>query len=166
MLSAPESLAAHHKIDTFDSGVASLDDWLKRRATQNQVSGASRTFVVGDNDVVVAYYALASSAIAPALTPGRFRRNMPDPIPVVVLARLAISLSHQGKGLGRALFQDAARRVVYAAETIGIRGLLVHAISEEAKAFYLRLGLELSSLEPMTLMTTVADLRAALIESC
>lgn len=162
MLSAPEPLATHHIIDAFDSGVPTLDDWLKRRATQNQASGASRTFVVCDNDTAIAYYALASSAIAPAATPGRFRRNMPDPIPVVVLARLAISRSHQGKGLGRALFQDAAQRVIYAAETIGIRGLLVHAISEEAKAFYLRLGLELSPIEPMTLMTTVADLRAAL----
>ena len=164
MLSAPEPLATHHDINAFDSSVSSLDDWLNRRATQNQASGASRTFVVCDDKTAVAYYALASSAIAPAATPERFRRNMPDPIPVVVLARLAISRPHQGKGLGRALFQDAARRVVNAAETIGIRGLLVHAISEEAKAFYLRLGLERSPLEPMTLMTTVADLRAALTE--
>ena len=164
MLSAPEPLAAHHTIDAFDSGVSSLDNWLKRRATQNQASGASRTFAVCDDHTVVAYYALASSAIAPAATPALFRRNMPDPIPVVVLARLAISRSHQGKGLGRASFQDAAWRVVNAAETIGIRGLLIHAISEEAKAFYLRLGLERSPLEPMTLMTTVADLRAALTE--
>lgn len=162
MLSAPEPLAVHHEIEAFDSGVSSLNDWLKRRATQNQASGASRTFVVCDSKAVVAYYALASSAIAPAATPGRFRRNMPDPIPVVVVARLAISRSHQGKGIGRALFQDAAQRVIHAAETIGIRGVLVHAISDEAKAFYLRLGLELSPLEPMTLMTTVADLRAAL----
>ena len=87
---------------------------------------------------------------------------MPDPIPVIVLGRLAIARSHQGRGLGRALFQDAARRVIYAAETIGIRGLLVHAISEEAKAFYLQLGLDPSPLEPTTLMTTVTDLRAAL----
>ena len=164
MLSAPKRLATHREVDAFESGVSSLDEWLKRRATQNQASGASRTFVVCDDHTVVAYYALASSAIAPAATPGRFRRNMPDPIPVIVLARLAISRSHQGKGLGRALFQDAARRVVHAAETIGIRGLLVHAISDQAKAFYLRLGLELSPIEPMTLMTTVADLRAALTE--
>jgi GNAT superfamily N-acetyltransferase len=87
---------------------------------------------------------------------------MPDPIPVVVLGRLAVARSHQGQGLGRALFRDAGLRVVYAAETIGIRGLLVHALDEDAKAFYLRLGLEVSPLEPMTLMTTVADLRAAL----
>ena len=87
---------------------------------------------------------------------------MPDPIPVVVLARLAISRSHQGQGLGRALFQDAARRVIHASELIGVRGLLAHAISDDAKAFYLRLGLDQSPLDPMTLMTTVADLKAAL----
>jgi len=161
-LSAPEPLSAHHRIDGFDSGVPSLDDWLRRRAGQNQASGATRTFVSCNDGRVVAYYALASSAVAPAAAPGRFRRNMPDPIPVVVLARLAISRSHQGQGLGRALFQDAARRVIHAAELIGIRGLLVHAISEDAKAFYLRLGLDQSPLDPMTLMTTVADLEAAL----
>jgi len=87
---------------------------------------------------------------------------MPDPVPVVVLARLAVARNHQGRGLGRALFQDAAKRIVHAAETIGIRGVLVHALSEEARAFYLSLGLEPSPLEPMTLMTTVADLRVAL----
>ena len=87
---------------------------------------------------------------------------MPDPVPVVVLGRLAIARSHQRHGLGRALFQDAARRVMHAADAIGIRALLVHALSDEAKAFYLRLGLDASPLDPMTLMVTVADLRAAL----
>ena len=104
MLCAPEPLTALHHIEAFDSGVSALDDWLQRRAAQNQASGASRTFVVTDDKVVIAYYALASSAVAPVLTPGRFRRNMPDPIPVVVLARLAVARSHHGKGLGRALF--------------------------------------------------------------
>lgn len=162
MLSAPEPLANHHELAAFDSGTASLDEWLKRRAAENQVSGASRTFVVSDDKKVVGYYALASSAVALAAAPGRFRRNMPDPIPVVVLGRLAVARSHQGQGLGRALFRDAGLRLVHAAETIGIRGLLVHALDEEAKTFYLRLGLEVSPLEPMTLMVTVADLRAAL----
>ncbi len=161
-MQAPEPLTAEHSLDGFNSGVSSLDDWLKRRAQQNQTSGASRTFVVCESRVVVAYYALAASSVAPDAAPGRFRRNMPDPIPVVVLARLAIAQSRQGLGLGRALFQDAAHRVIHAADTIGIRGLLVHAISEEAKAFYLRLGLDPSPLEPMTLMTTVAGLRATL----
>ena len=162
MLSAPEPLSAHHRIDAFDCGVPSLDDWLKRRALRNQVGGASRTFVACEDGAVAGYYALASSAVAPTAATGRFRRNMPDPIPVVVLARLAVARSHQGHGLGRALFQDAARRVIHAADAIGIRGLLVHAISDEAKAFYLGLGLDASPLESMTLMTTLADLRAAL----
>lgn len=162
MLQFPEPLTAQHALGGFDSGVASLDDWLRRRALHNQGSGASRTFVVCDAGQVVAYYALAASAVAPDAAPGRFRRNMPDPIPVVVLARLAITHDHQGRGLGRALFQDAANRVIHAADGIGIRGLLVHAISEEAKAFYVRLGLDPSPLEPMTLMTTVADLKATM----
>jgi len=162
MLSAPTLLAAQHRIDDFDSGVPSLDDWLKRRAAMNQVSGASRTFVVCEGNAAVGYYALASSAISVEAAPGRFRRNMPDPIPVVMLARLAVARSHHGQGLGRALFQDAARRVIQAADAIGIRGMIVHALSNEAKVFYLRLGLDPSPLEPMTLMVTLAELRASI----
>jgi GNAT superfamily N-acetyltransferase len=161
-VSEPAPLASHHLFEFFECGVPSLDQWLKRRAWQNQLSGASRTFVcAAPSGQVVAYYALASSAIAPAAATGRFRRNMPDPVPVVVLARLAITRDYQSQGLGRALFQDAARRVLHAGDAIGVRGLIVHALSEEAKAFYLTLGLEPSPLEPMTLMTTMADLRAA-----
>lgn len=162
MLRAPELLTADHELAAFESGVPSLDDWLRRRALQNQASGASRTFVACEAAHVVAYYALAAGAVAPDATPGRFRRNMPDPIPVAVLGRLAIAKSRQGKGLGRAMFRDAGQRVVHAADSIGIRGLLVHAISAEAKAFYISLGLDTSPLEPMTLMATVADLKAAL----
>ena len=162
MLSGPELLASHHQIAAFDSGAPSLDDWLKRRALQNQISGASRTFVTCESGQVVGYYALSSSAVAPAAAPGRFRRNMPDPIPVVVLGRLAVAKSCHGTGLGRALFQDAARRVIHASTAIGIRGLLVHALNEEAKAFYLRLGLNESPVEPLTLMATIADLKEAM----
>ena len=161
MLRAPEPLNPDHAIAGFDCGVMSLNTWLERRAAANQVSGGSRTFVVCEGTKVVGYYALASSAVAPAAAPGRFRRNMPDPVPVVVLGRLAVATSHHGQGLGRALFQDAALRVVHAADAIGIRGMVVHALSEGAKAFYLGLGLDESPLDPMTLMVTVADLRAA-----
>lgn len=161
MLSVPEPLNPDHDIAGFDCGVASLNAWLERRAAANQVSGASRTFVVCEGGKVVGYYALASSAVVPAAAPGRFRRNMPDPVPVVVLGRLAVATSHRGQGIGRALFQDAALRVIHAADAIGIRGLVVHALSEEARDFYLRLGLDESPLDPMTLMVTIADLRAA-----
>ncbi len=162
MLTAPEPLGAHHTLDHFDSGAVSLDGWLKRRAMANQASGASRSYVVADDSQIVGYYALASHAVAAVAATGRVRRNMPDPIPVVGLGRLAIARTHQGQGLSRALFQDAARRVMHAADTIGIRALLVHALSEDAKAFYLRLGLDPSPLDPMTLMVTLADLQAAI----
>lgn len=162
MLTAPEPLSRDHEVAGFSCGEASLDDWLTRRANANQVSGATRTFVVQDQKAVVAYYALASSAVAVASAAGRFKRNMPDPIPVVVLARLAVAQSHHGRGSGRALFQDAARRVLHAAASVGIRGLIVHALSDAAVAFYRRLGLEPSPLDPRTLMVTLSDLREAL----
>ena len=162
MPTAPEPLSGHHQTSDFSCGVAALDDWLKRRAAANQATGASRTFVVCEGAAVVAYYALASSAVTSAGTPGRFSRNIPDPIPVVVLGRLAIVESHQKCGLGRALFQDVARRVLHAASDIGIRGILVHALSDKAKTFYLHLGFEASPLDPMTLMVTLTDLRQAI----
>ena len=161
-LSAPEPLADHHQLAAFNSGVPVLDDWLRRRARANQVSGASRSFVVCADEAVIGYYALASGAVDAAAAPGRFRRNMPEPIPVAVLGRLAVDHAHHGKGIGRALFRDSALRVMQAAEAIGIRGMLVHAVSEEAKAFYLALGLSESPLEPMTLMVTLSELRTSL----
>lgn len=161
-LSAPEPLAAHHDTAAFACGVDGLDHWLKQRALKNQVSGASRTFVVCEGRRVVAYYALASSAVTVESATGRVRRNMPDPIPVVVLGRLAIDQSIQGNGMGRALVRDACLRVIAAADAIGIRGMIVHALSESAQAFYERVGFEPSPLDPMTLMATIADLREGL----
>jgi GNAT superfamily N-acetyltransferase len=139
-----------------------LDDWLRRRARANQLSGASRTYGVSDDNRVVGYYALASGAVAIEVVPGRFRRNMPNPVPIVILGRLAIDRAWQGRGLGRGLFRDAAQRVVQAADAIGIRGILVHAISEQARKFYLALGFDECPRQPMMLVVTLADLRAAL----
>jgi len=161
-LTAPEPINETHEIELFDSGVAALDNWLKRRARGNQASGASRTYVVCEQNRVVAYYALAAGGVDIDAAPGRVRRNMPDPVPVSVLGRLAIERAYQKRGLGRALMQDASKRVLQAADLIGIRGIVVHAISEDAKAFYLALGFEVSPLQPMTLMATLADLKALL----
>lgn len=108
------------------------------------------------------YYALCSGAVTAASTPGKFRRNMPDPIPVILLARLAVDRTFQGRGIGRALFRDAARRVVGASDVIGVRGVVVHAISDAARDFYLSLGFDLCTHEPMTLVVTLSDLRATL----
>ncbi|MCC6587351.1 MAG: GNAT family N-acetyltransferase [Bryobacterales bacterium] len=162
-LSAPEPLASNHELGSFNSGDDTLDEWLRRRAGANQISGATRTYVVcAEARRVAAYYALASGVVAAVNAPGRFRRNMPDPIPVVVLARLAVDREWQGKGLGRALVRDAAERVARAAEVVGIRGIVVHAVSENAKRFYESLGFTGSQHEPMTLMITLADVRAVL----
>jgi len=161
-LSPPEPLAVDHQLDIFDSGEPSLDDWLKRRARANQVSGAFRTYVACQGKRVVGYYALASGAIAQTGAPRKFRRSMPDPIPVVVLARLALDRNYQGRGLGRAMFRDAAGRVAQAADTIGIRGIVVDAISDEARRFYIALGFDPSPSEKMTLLVTLRDIRATL----
>jgi predicted N-acetyltransferase YhbS len=159
---APEPLGAQHRVEEFDCGSQSLNDWLRKQALRNQASGAARTFVACDDDRVIAYYALASSAVAIDTATGKLRRNMPDPIPVVVLGRLAVDVAYQGRGLGRALLRDAGRRVLFAGNEIGIRGLLAHALDENAKNFYRRLGFDPSPLDPMTLMITLADLRASL----
>jgi GNAT superfamily N-acetyltransferase len=158
-LSPPEPLADRHALGGFRSGEPSLDDWLQRRARANQASGAWRTYIVCEGQRVIGYYALASGVVAVEIAPGRFRRNMPNPIPVAVLARLAVDRDRQGRGIGRALFRDAARRVAHAADSIGIRGIVVHAISEEAKSFYVALGFDPNPREPMTLMATLSDVR-------
>jgi GNAT superfamily N-acetyltransferase len=161
-LRAPEPLAESHDCSGFDCGRPSLNHWLLKRALRNQVAGASRTFVVCDSERVVAYYALASGAVAAKDATGRLRRNMPDPIPVVLLARLAVDHRYQQRGLSRALVQDAGRRIVAAADLIGIRGLLVYALDDSARGFYEHLGFDPSPLDPMTLMITLSDLRATL----
>ena len=161
-LRAPVALTEAHDCSGFDCGRPTLNQWLTQRALRNQFAGASRTYVACDPVRVFAYYALASGAVAARKATGRFQRNMPDPIPVVVLARLAVDLGYQGRGLSRALLQDAGRRVMSAADAIGIRGLLVHALDDAARGLYEHLGFDPSPLDPMTLMITLSDLRASL----
>jgi len=161
-IGAPEKLRPDHDLSSFDSGTPVLDDWLRRRALPNQESGASRTYVVCAGRRVVGYYALAAGAIAQGEATGRTRRNMPDPVPVMVIGRLAIDSGFQGRGLGRALLRDAVLRTLQAADIAGIRAMLVHAISEDAKRFYERCGFRPSPVDPMTLMITMRDARQAL----
>jgi GNAT superfamily N-acetyltransferase len=156
-VSAPEPLKAGHDLKDFDSGVPALDDWLKRRAVANEAGGASRTYVIQAGGRIVGYYALAGGAVAAADATGRVRRNMPDPIPVMVLGRLAVDKAYQNRGLGRGLLRDAIVRTVQAAGIAGIRAILVHAISDEAKEFYEDCGFSPSPVNPMTLMISVAD---------
>ena len=154
---APVPLAADHELEEFNSGTPPLDEWLKRRARQNEASGASRTYVIAEGRRVVGYYGLAAGSVLHVAATGRVRRNMPDPVPVALLGRLAVDRQWQGKGLGAALLRDAVLRVIGAAETIGVRAILVHTISDEAKAFYEHWGFRPSATDPMTLMITVEE---------
>lgn len=153
LLSAPQPLAATHRLDGFTCGETSLDDWLKRRAMANQLSGASRTFVVTDQaGRVHGYYAMAAGAVSHQTTTSAVRRNMPDPVPVIILARLAVDHRAQGLRLGGALLQDAVHRAVAVSQNAGVRALIVHALHDRAKAFYEHYGFQASPLHPMTLM--------------
>ncbi len=150
---APEPLADAHSVDGFDCGERTLDDWLKRRALANQFSGASRTFVVVDQEGrVCAYYAMAAGAVSHQMATSKVRRNMPDPVPVMVLARLAVDRRVQGSHLGASLLQDAVNRASAVAQHAGVRALLVHALHERAKQFYEHFGFQVSAAHPMTLM--------------
>lgn len=162
-ISAPEPLSPEQDLAPFTSGSAVLDDWLRRRALPNQESGASRTYVIRVGKRVIGYYALAAGAVAQADATTRAHRNMPNPVPAMVLGRLAIDAAFQGRGLGRALLRDAVLRTLQAADIAGIRAMLVHAISDDAKRFYERCGFQASPVDPMTLMITLHDAHPILI---
>ena len=156
-LRSPEKLNLSHQITGFDSGNSQLDDWLKNRAIKNEIEGASRTYVLCNGDVVIGFYCLANGSVFQSVATGKVRRNMPDPIPVMVIGRLAIDRSWQGKGLGRALLKDEILRTLQASEIAGIRAILVHAISENAKLFYEKCGFTVSPIDEMTLMIRIKD---------
>jgi predicted N-acetyltransferase YhbS len=128
----------------------------------NHVQGASRFFVTCRDDRVVGCYALASAAVAQAGAPGRVRRNMPDPVPVILLSRLAVDRKEQGNGLGKHLLRDAIARCVFAADSIGVRAILVHALHDEARAFYAHFDFEPSPTDPLHVMLLMQDARALL----
>lgn len=159
-LRPPVPLAASHLLDEFECGEPVLDDWLKRRALPNQTSGASRTFVVANPEGrVYGYYAMAAGAVSHQLATGVVRRNMPDPVPVMVLARLAVDRGAQGQQLGALLLQDAVNRAVAVSQNAGVRALLVHALHDRARQFYGHYGFQPSPTHPMTLMLRLASLK-------
>lgn len=161
-LAPPAPLGADHDLSRFESGRPALDDWLRQRATKNERAGASRTYVVAEDGRVVGYYALSTGAVECRQAPGKVRRNMPDPIPVMLMGRLAVDRAWQGRGLGRALLKDAVLRTLRAAEIAGIRALLVHALDAEAARFYRANGFLVSPIDPLVLMLPLATARKGL----
>jgi GNAT superfamily N-acetyltransferase len=163
-LSPPELLSGHHRVDHFLCEEPALAEWLRRRALKNQLEGASRTFVVCDGADVIGYYALATGAVSHVSAPGSVRRNMPDPVPVMVLGRLAVHTEWAGRGVGRGLLKDALLRTLRIARDAGIRAILCHAVSIKAKQFYLKHGFVESPIDELTVMLNVAKLPPGIAE--
>ena len=162
-LTTVEKLTEDHDLSSFDCGNPALNDWLKRFAITNQRSDSARTYVVPRANKVAGYYSLAAGSVRKDESPARIGKGLANhPIGVILLARLAVDRSEQGTGLGRALLVDALSRAAMAADTIGARAILVHAIDDQAIAFYKKFGFEPSPLDPKQLMLLMKDLRATL----
>ena len=161
-ISAPQHLNDRHDCSSFDCGEPALNDWLRQQALKNEARGASRTYVTGVKRRVVGYYALATGAVARAAATGNVRGQMPEPIPVIIIGRLAVDAHHHGQGLGYGLLRDALLRTLQVAAQAGIRAVLLHAMTPDAKTFYQRAGSHESPVDPMLMMITMDDVEKAL----
>ena len=162
-LSQVEKLGEEHNVSGFDCGKPSLDDWLKRFALTNQRNDTARTYVVHRSGVVVGFYSLAAGSIRKEESPARIAKGLArHPVPIILLARLAIDVSTQGTGLGRALLKDGLSRTESASGIIGARAILVHALDDAAGTFYERFGFEKCPTGERQLMLLMKDLRASL----
>jgi GNAT superfamily N-acetyltransferase len=159
-LHAPEPLGAQHRLEGFDCGKPALNDWLQRHALQAQRSGSARTFVVTEDDRVAGYFSLTVGQVDTLEAPERIRKGVGQyPVPVVILARLAVSQQDQGRGIGIGMLQDAIRRTLLIAEQAGIRAMLTHPIDQEATRFYTRFGFIASPLQEQQLLLLLKDAR-------
>jgi len=159
-LSRPEPLGSDHRLDDFDCGKPALNDWLLRHARQAQSSGSAKTFVVADDGRVAGYFSLTVGQVDTLEAPERIRKGMGRyPLPVVILARLAVSQQDQGCGIGLGLLQDAIRRTMLIAEQAGIRAMLTHPIDQDAVRFYIRFGFIASPMREQQLLLLLKDAR-------
>lgn len=163
-LTPPGPIRVDHVLSNFDCGEFTLNEWLKKRALKNHMTGASRCFVVCSDTNVMGYYSLSAGAISHEAAPKAMRRNMPNPLPVLLLGRLAVDRRFHNRGIGQALLRDAMLRAVNVSGDAGVFALLIHALSDQAKQFYLSRGFVESPLQAMTLMMTIETVRAILAE--
>ena len=162
-LGPPEPLASSHDISRFSSGVPTLDAWLRGKARLNEARGGARTYVACDGERVAGFYSLAASSVERGRVSSRVGRNMPDPIPVILLGQLAVDEAYRGRRLGSDLLIDAARRSLAAAGTVGARAVVVQAIDERARAFYERFGFRpFSEREPLMLALRMSEIAGLL----
>ena len=161
----PEPLGPEHVLAGFDCGVESLNVWLERHARLAMGAGSARTYVVVENDQarVVGYHALTVASIERRDATDRATEGMPrHQIPAVLLARLAVDKSVERRGIGAFLLRDAMERAIAVSEQAGIRLLLVHAVDEQARNFYLHFGFTPSPTDPLNLQMLIKDIRASL----
>lgn len=162
--SSPQRITIDHIVKDFDCGESSLNDWLKKRALKNEQSDASRTYVVCCESAVVAYYALHLGEIRHVDAVRNIKRNMPDPIPAIVLGRLAVDINHQGKGLAKGLMKDMFLRAIQVSDLAGTKAVLVKALNENVTAFYQSFGFVQSKTDPFLLMKAINEVRASFDE--
>jgi GNAT superfamily N-acetyltransferase len=163
---APEPITREHRLDVFDCGKVPLNDFLRRRALKNE-GRASRTYVIeaaaGEQaGAVVGFYTLSAGAVQLADVPKKLARNMPNPLPVMVLGRMAVDTRHAGKGLGRGMLREAFQRVLDASQKVGARALLVHAVDDEAVTFYTQYGFQIFPTGSRTLFLPIKTVAEAL----
>lgn len=156
MVSPPVAISGNHQVEKFDCGRDSLNEWLKKRALKNELLMASRTYVVCEDARVIGYYCLATGSIDHKEAPGRVKRNMPSPIPIMVLGRLAVDLEYQGMKLGKGLLKDAVLKTISVSQQVGLKGMLVHAADESAYYFYKAHGFMECPNNPMTLILPIS----------
>ena len=156
-IKAPEPINKSHDIGEFNCGINSLDHWLKARALKNEKNNASRSYVVTHNEIVVGYYSLATGSIESSEVPGRIKRNMPSPIPIMILGRLAVDIKYQDKKLGKGLLKDAVLKTIFISEQVGLKGLLVHALNDNARYFYKAHGFIEMPHNPLKLILPIAN---------
>ena len=162
-VSAPEPLGPSHDVSRFSAGVPALDAWLRGKARLNEAKGGARTYVACDGDRVAGFYSLAATSVEKRRLSSRVGRNMPEPVPAILLGQLAVDSAYRGRRLGADLLVDAARRARAAAGVVGARAIVVQAIDEQAKAFYGRFGFRpFSDREPLMLLLRISELDALL----
>lgn len=162
-LNAPVLLSKSHRVTDFDCGKPPLNDFLVKYALQNQASGGARTYALTRGDSVIGYYSLAPASVTPEEAPARVVKGQGRyPVPAILMARFAIDNREQGRGFGKSLLRDALRRALNGAEAIGGRAFLVHAKDDDARAFYLKFGMEESPTNPLHLFLLFKDIRQSL----
>lgn len=163
IINPPQLITPEHNVLDFNSKSETLNKWLKEKALKNE-GDTAKTYVVTTENRVIGYCCLSASSVTHVIATSKTKRNPPNPIPCMLIGRLAVDMKWEGKGIGSGLLRDAILRTLAASQIAGIRCILVHAKDQDAKSFYLKHKFQPSPIEPLTLMMTLKDIKASLID--